>query len=283
MGSGPGSMLCPNCRKLVSVAAEKCPHCGAKRPGLYGLGPGLSRLFGGRIDAVALITPVCIVLYVIGLLLDPRAAFRSPSIFRLLSPGGQALDLLGATSPWDLVNGHWWTVLTAIYLHGGLLHIAFNLMWVRQLAPEVERAFGSARFFVIWTVAGGVGFLASAGLPILGIGRAHGSIGASGAIFGLLAALIVYGRTVGASMMTRQIWQWAIILAVFGFVVPGVDNFAHLGGFAGGWIAAKALGSGRSTGEGRGTVLLATALLGLTLFGFGAQLLQVLSALTGHH
>jgi len=268
MASQRGSMLCPSCGKLVSVSAEKCPYCGASRPGLWGFGPVLSRLFGGRLDPVALIPPVCIALYVIAILLEPSAIFRGGGLFRLFSPGSLALGVLGATHPLDLLHGRWWTLLTAIYLHGGILHILFNMMWTRSLGPEVERVFGPARFFIIWTLAGAAGFLASNGLPILGIGGAHGSLGASGSIFGLMAALIVYGRAVGHSMLTRQVWQWALILGALGFLLPGVDNIAHLGGFAGGWMAASAFRTRIGRPDGRGTTLFALLLLALTLFAF---------------
>ena len=104
---------------------------------------------------------------------------------------------------------------------------------------------------VIFTAGGVVGFVLSnafSGAP---------TIGASGAIFGLFAALIVYGRWHGGSMMammTRQIWQWAIMLFVFGFMMSGVNNYAHLGGFIGGWIASRFLVSGSGRGEGLDTI-----------------------------
>jgi rhomboid protease GluP len=53
-----------------------------------------------------------------------------------------------------------------------------------------------------------------------------------------MAALIVYGRSVGASLLTRQLWTWALLMGAMGFLLPGVDNSAHIGGFAGGWLTA---------------------------------------------
>jgi len=113
-----GSMLCPSCRKLISVSAPVCPHCGAPRPGLFGYGPALSR-FLGELDPVRVIPIVCIVLYVIALAMQPGAIFQGgASIFRMLSPGGKALFVLGSTQPLDLRFGRYWTMLSAIYLHG---------------------------------------------------------------------------------------------------------------------------------------------------------------------
>jgi len=252
-----GSMLCPNCNKLISVSTEKCPYCGAARPGLWGFGPAISGVFR-RFDPVLGITVTCIALYALSLLLDLRSAVSAPGGFLdLLAPNGRVLYAMGATSP----TAGRLSVITAIYLHGSLLHLLFNLLWVRNLAPEVQRAFGPSRFFLIWTFAGGFGFALSNLSP-------HMSVGASGSIFGLMAALIVYGRAVGHSMMTRQIWQYAIVLGVLGFLLPGVDNFAHVGGFAGGWIAATAFKSGIGKPAGRGVTYATLAVIALTAFAF---------------
>src|SRR5436190_11559448 len=67
-----GSMICPHCGKLISVSEEKCPFCGAWRPGLYGYSPLIQRWFG-RFDFVAIITVACIVLYVLCLVVQPSA------------------------------------------------------------------------------------------------------------------------------------------------------------------------------------------------------------------
>jgi rhomboid protease GluP len=264
-------MLCPNCRKLISVSAPQCPFCGAKNPGLYGYGPTLMVNLE-RLDPVSLIPKICIVLYVVALLLDLRSALHPQGGFlRILSPGLTALRLLGATSSADLLLGRPWTLLTAIYLHGGILHILFNMLWIRSLGPETQRCYGPVRFFVIWTVAGALGFFLSDLRP------GSISLGASGSIFGLLAALIVYGRSVGDVHITRQLWQWAIILGIMGFFIPGVDNFAHIGGFAGGWVTATILRS--RSGAGRGVLLLALVLLILTVLGFAVNLFGLIRVL----
>lgn len=273
-----GSMLCPSCRKLVSVSADRCPHCGAARPGLWGFGPTLSRLLGQLLEPVAIVTSVCIGLYVVALVADLNSITGGfgRGMFGILAPTGRALRILGSTAPVDLLAGRPWTVLTAIYLHGGILHVLFNVMWIRNLGPEVQRAFGPARFFVIWSFAGALGFLASDFFPLVGIGGHSMSVGASGSIFGLLGALIVYGKAVGASMMTRQLWTWAIILGLMGFLLPGVDNFAHGGGFAGGWLAATLFRRGIGRPAGRGVAGLALTLALFTVVGF---VLSVSSAL----
>ena len=259
------SMICPNCRNLISTEEDRCPFCGTYRPGLWGLGPALTRLFGSRIDVLTLIPTACIALYVLSLLLDLSAALDTRSgLFGILSPGGRALITLGMTGGGVTFQGQWWTVFTATYLHGGLLHILFNVLWIRQLGPEVGQIYGPARYFIIFTAGGVVGFVLS------NLITAHPTIGASGAIFGLLAALIVYGRTQKGSvsaMITRQVWQWVILLFIFGFMMQGVNNVAHLGGFIGGWVASRLLVSGVNKGDGRLTILFALALLIVTAAG----------------
>ncbi len=265
-----GSMLCPRCGKLISVSALACPFCGEKRPGLWGFGPALSKLFGGRIDPVSIIPAACIGFYMLSLGLDLRGALGfGGSLFRILSPTSESLHKLGATSSFDFAHGRYWTLLTAIYLHGGLLHILFNMLWVRDLGPAVQSSYGPARFFVIWSLAGAVGFFFSDLMP------GHSSIGASGSIFGLLAALIVYGRATGSSSMARQAWQWAIVLGIMGFLLPGVDNLAHIGGFTGGWLASSAMRSGIGRREGRGVTIAALVLLLLTVLGFAINFGEV--------
>ena len=222
----------------------------------------LRSVIGTRLDQITLIVGATVTLYVLALLLQPEAIMEASGFLSILSPGGRALYQLGMTGgvAWEL--GWWWTLLTAIYLHGGLLHIFFNVMWIRNLGPVASDAYGPARAFVLFNISGAAGFLVSntmSGAP---------TIGASGAIFGLLAALIVYGQKRGQSMLTQQLWQWAIILGVFGFVMPSVNNWAHGGGFVGGWLAAQFMGFSDEHRESTGVMLTSLALIALTAVGF---------------
>jgi len=270
-----GSLVCPSCGKLVGVNEPRCPYCDAWRPGLFGFAPVLQRLVGNRIDLVSLILMACISLYAAALLLQPEALLSGRGLLSFLSPGSRALYQLGMTGglAWSL--GWWWTILTANYLHGGLLHIFFNMMWVRNLAPVSTEVYGPARTFVVFNLSGAAGFYVSnvmSGVP---------TIGASGGIFGLLAALIVYGRRRGSSMMSSQLWQWAIILGVFGFIMPGINNWAHAGGFAGGWIAGQLMGLSDEHRESAGVIILALSLIALTVIGVGLSFVGVTGALLG--
>jgi rhomboid protease GluP len=264
-----GSLVCAQCGKLIGINEPTCPYCGAWRPGLFGFAPALQRIVGRQLDLVGLIVMTCITLYAVSLLLQPEAMFSGGGLLSFLSPGNRALYQLGMTGgfAWDL--GWWWTLLTANYLHGGLLHIFFNMMWVRNLAPAATDVYGPARTFVIFNISGVIGFYLSnvmSGVP---------TIGASAGIFGLLAALIVYGRKRGNSMMSTQLWQWALILGVFGFIMPGVNNWAHGGGFAGGWVAAHLMGFSDEQRESAVVIVSALALIGITAVGFGLSFVRV--------
>ncbi|MCE2448936.1 MAG: rhomboid family intramembrane serine protease, partial [Candidatus Latescibacteria bacterium] len=156
------------------------------------------RKLGLQLNFPHLITVFCGVLYLLALALDPSAIFQTQGLMQILSPSIQASFKLGVTGTVPIfAYKFWWTPITAIYLHGGLLHIFFNMMWVRQLGPVVEELFGPFRLFAIFTIAGITGFIAStlAGHEL--------TLGASGSIFGLLAAAIAYGRRAGSQLFTR--------------------------------------------------------------------------------
>jgi rhomboid protease GluP len=268
-----GSSLCYACGKLNRVDADVCFYCGARRPGLWGFGPGLARVVG-RVDFARMVMAVCVVAYVASLLLDPSAALRPRGMFDLLAPSLSALNALGMTGAIPWAQGHWWTLFTAIYLHGSLLHIVFNLLWIRQLAPPVEELFGQARLIVIFTASGALGFVLSnaVGVPW--------TIGASGAVFGLLGALVSYGRSRGGTFgagVVRQYWQWALILFVLGFLMPGVNNLGHLGGFIGGYLTARVVGYGERGSERGAHRLAALAAIGVTALAFALSIWTALA------
>ena len=263
-----GSSLCPSCRKLNSVDAPVCMYCGRKNPGLWGYGPAVGRLLGD-LNFARVVTGVSIAAYVASLLLNPRAAMHLSNPLDLLAPGGAALDAVGMTGAYAWARGRWWTLFTAIYLHGSLLHILFNLLWINQLAPAVEELYGRSRLILIFTAAGVVGFVASNWIGIAF------TIGASGSIFGLLGAMVAYGRRRGGTFgvaILRQYGQWALVLFVLGFLMAGVNNFAHAGGFVGGYLTAMALGHAEGQREGSTIQLAATAAILLTALSFALAL-----------
>jgi rhomboid protease GluP len=259
-----GSMLCPDCGKLISVNAETCMHCGRKNPGMWGLGPALRNSLL-RHGFTEIVTAMCVVYYVISLLLDPSGIFKG-GLFGFLGPSNYSLAMLGATGAHPALAGRWWTLVTAVYLHGGLMHIFFNLMFLRQIAPQVEELFGAMRLIFIYTFAGVVGFLVSnfRGIPL--------TIGASGALFGLLGALVAYGRMRGGTFgesVYRAGLQNAIIMLMFGFLMPAINNWAHAGGFIGGFLAVYIVGYAERDRENYRVQAFALAAIGFTVICFG--------------
>jgi rhomboid protease GluP len=221
------------------------------------------------------VTLVCAALYVATLVFDPASALRSRGIFDVFAPSNRALWEFGAAGaiPWQA--GHWWTVFTAIYLHGSLPHIVFNMLFIRILGPEVEELYGPARLVVIFTVSGAAGFLLS---TVLGVPL---TVGASGAIFGLLGAIVAYGRRRGGAfgrLKLQQYGMWALLLFISGFLMSAVDNRAHAGGFIGGLVSGFMLSFAERRAETTVDWLLASAAVALTVVGFALALISALAS-----
>jgi len=244
-----GSVVCASCRSLVGVNDDVCYSCGRRNPGLWGFGPML-RHFGNDLGFVSLVVGACSVLYGLMLLVSAMLGANimgSGNPLMMLAPAGGIAMVFGASGAEPVFAAHhWWTILSAGWLHGSILHILFNMMWVRQLGPATADIYGPGRMVIVYTVAGAVGFLVSstAGellgwMPIWFLRGASLTLGASASIFGLLGALVYYGRRGGSSMIHREAMGYAISMFVMGLILPGVDNYAHAGGFAGGYLAAK--------------------------------------------
>jgi rhomboid protease GluP len=236
--------VCTNCGSLVGVNDEQCYTCGRRNPGLWGFSP-LLRSLGNDLGFVTFVLGTCIVLYAVTLVLS-RGAFQMRGLMSLFAPDTPTLLRFGASGSIPVfVVGHWWTVLSASWLHGSVLHILFNMMWVRQLGPATAEAYGPARMVIIYVIAGASGFLLSSAagfylvwMPLPILRGANLTIGASASIFGLLGAMVYYGRR-GSSAVAGEAARYAVILFVFGLIMPGIDNYAHAGGFAGGYLAAR--------------------------------------------
>jgi membrane associated rhomboid family serine protease len=177
--------------------------------------------------AVLTIIGICIVVYILEAI--------SPSIV-----------VRFASRPLWIADGEWYRLLTPIFLHAplgaqlGILHILFNMYILRIYGPQVEEAFGSARFVVLFLVTG---FLGSVASYAFGACNTLG-VGASGAIFGIVGVLLVllYNRRTSSFVADymRSLLFFIGINLVFGFAVAGIDNLAHIGGL----VSGVALGWG---------------------------------------
>jgi len=131
-----------------------------------------------------------------------------------------------------VLYGQWWRLLTAAFLHGSILHIAFNMYVLFALGPTLERVLGHGRFVVLYVVAALGGSVASYTFS----DPRTVSVGASGAIFGLMGALLVAGRRLKWDV--RQVLILLAVNVVIGFISPDVDWRAHFGGLVVGALVA---------------------------------------------
>ncbi|MCK8600347.1 rhomboid family protein [Desulfoferrobacter suflitae] len=241
------SILCPNCRRLISADEPRCPHCGLARPGSWWKNSLLVRGFNNPEQLIKNIIYLNILMFVLSLVLVPRFGSLALNPFALLSPDNRSLLLLGATGTLPIDRLHrWWTLLSANYLHAGLLHILFNMFALYQIGPLVIREYGNYRFFIIYTLSGVFGYWLSylAGVTF--------TIGASAAICGLIGATLYYGRSRGGEYgrtLFGQVGGWAVGIFVFGLLVPGINNWGHGGGLLAGALLGFLLGYNERTPE----------------------------------
>lgn len=217
--------ICPECMTAAAVGYQ-CPEC--VRQGQAAV-PERRTVFGGRITREGGVT-----MSIIGVCV---ALFVSVSL----------LDMFGGLVRWGMqplaiaINDEWFRLVSSVFLHSGWLHIGFNMYVLYLLGPPLERVLGHGRFATLFLVSGIGGSIASYTFsPLRTL-----SVGASGAIFGLMAAWIVVGRR-----LNRDTSQVVVLLAInvaLGFVLTGIDWRAHLGGAATGALVALVLTTSRGS------------------------------------
>ena len=213
----------------AAAVGYQCPEC--VRAGAASI-PTTRTVFGGTLTRDGAVTTslmgACAVLFVTITLLDLA--------------GG--LERWGMFPPAIALQDQWFRLISAIFLHGGWLHIGFNMYVLFILGPPLERVLGHGRFLTLYMLSGLGGSVASYWFsPVNTL-----SVGASGAIFGLMTAWIVVGRR-----LDRDVTQIVVLLGInvaLGFFLGGVDWRAHLGGAVTGAIVALVLTTGRGR-EGR--------------------------------
>lgn len=231
--------MCPQCRSLVPARSLSCPECHAAIAHVRG--PGLGRLFEWLIPGVAPVTAVLVtsILLVYGVMLATQGASAPASggLFGMLGFDTRTLARFGlGYGPW-VAAGEYWRLFTPLFLHGGVIHVLFNAYALLQIGPLIEEEFGAARMWSLYLIAGLCGGLTSHIVrPILSGGHVP-YVGASGAIFGLVGAAFVFGWRRGGvygAQLRRLAVQWTVYALIYGFVLRGIDNYAHMGGLLGG-------------------------------------------------
>jgi rhomboid protease GluP len=182
-------------------------------------------------------------LYGVSLLATMRETGLQPppggGMFALFGIGGingDVLQRLGASLPLIPYNlAQPWRFVMAVFLHGSLMHIIFNMWVLMDIGPQIEEQFGSARFFFIYVMTGIGGY-------VLSSLRGRFSVGGSGALLGLIGVMLAITtgrRSASMQMLRSQIIRWLIYIAVWGLLFPGIDNYAHFGGLATGFVLGK--------------------------------------------
>ena len=233
------SIPCPRCGRPIDGTQSSCIWCGAERPGVWARLTASTRKDADAEWLVKAIIAANVVFYLLSLFLSRHRGLGMNPL-RFLAPDQTSLLILGATGTVPVVElGRFWTLISASYLHGGLLHILFNMMALRQIGPWVSTEFGPSRMFIIYTLSGVSGYFASclAGIPF--------TIGASASVCGLIGALFFFGKSRGGNYgaaVSREVSGWLISLVLFGLIMPGINNWAHGGGIVGGIVLGKILG-----------------------------------------
>ena len=233
----PRPKLCPACGALVGINATRCHECGASlRFSLAALSKSLSGIFGENEAPVTTVLLVANIL-MFGVSWVAIASAGGGGGFRILwGMGGETMYRLGASfGPAIFYDHEWYRLITAMFLHGGLIHIGFNMMALMQFGPALEELYGSARYLFLYVVTGAFVFLVSAGLG-------NYSLGASGDLLGLVGLMLAITSKHGGSYMRElrsRLITSVVILFVLGFLGMGMDNYAHGAGLASGFVLGK--------------------------------------------
>jgi rhomboid protease GluP len=264
------AILCPHCRQLIGSDETACSWCGTSRKNLWWRLAGMTRGASQADWSVKALVTANIFYFAISLMVS----MNSDGLRGLLSPGQTSLFMLGATGTIPIDRyGRLWSLVSASYLHGGILHIIFNLMALRQIVPWVANEYGASRMFTIYTLGGTIGYWISylVGIPF--------TIGASATICALIGSLLYYGKSRGGaygSSVYREVSGWVISLFVFGLLIPGINNWAHAGGILGGIILGALLGYNERRKENSLHLALALSCVVTTVAVLGWAVLGVL-------
>jgi rhomboid protease GluP len=234
--------MCPNCRAFITTSDKVCPYCEIKLQAPAAARRAPAEILGGLIPH-ARFTTIVILLINAGFYL----AEELPGLISGPGARGLPLSLAGAKIGPYIQEGQWWRLLTAGFLHGGILHLLMNSWVLFDLGAAVEESYGTSRYLVFYFVSTITGFYASYLWHPLG-----NSVGSSAGIFGLLGAMIALGvrdkSSYGAAIRAHYL-QWGIYALILSALFPATDNAAHVGGVTGGFLMAYIAGTPRLTGS----------------------------------
>ncbi len=234
--------MCPNCRALLSTADRVCPYCEFQiqppLPPVQRRRAEATEVLGGFIPQDRFVTfiilTINIALYLACSLMNPDGtAFGDMSTRVLMLFGAKRGDFI-------LENGQWFRLVTAGFLHGGLLHLLMNSWALYDVGAFVERTFGIWRYLAIYFASTVGGFFLSAKMSYY-----VPSVGSSAGIFGLIGSMIALGlidRSAMGEEIKQQAIRWAMYGLLMGLLPFNVDNAAHVGGLFTGLVVTWAAG-----------------------------------------
>jgi membrane associated rhomboid family serine protease len=254
--------MCRSCRALVTRSASVCPECGTELRSVSTPGPGrlLSQFFPGISTMTMLLLLVNGFWFLMLLLAQMRTGGAGSGGLFGGFPGELLVQFGSGVTELTFSYGEWWRIVTPIFLHSGLLHFFFNSYVLLQLGPVAEAELGTERTWVIYLASGICGAAASQ------IVRPVNTVGASGAIFGLMGLLLAYGWRrggVGGGSVRQLILSYALYSIIFSLAFR-IDHVNHFGGFACGALFGL-LVSGRRPGRSVARIWQGLALSGVLL------------------
>lgn len=252
---------CGNCGELVERDTKTCPQCGRLYPALFGWRPRLDAFFAPHHEFSKMLVKLLVVIYLAMLLAtSQQGAIPGTSMLDRLAPSSRSLMQFGACIPVAIEDyHHWWRLVLPNFLHANITHILFNAWSLFVFGTLVERFFGPARFLVVF-ILGGIG--GAIGSTLAG----HFSCGASSGICALLGATLGYGmrrRDSFGDQIKQEALRWCVFTAIFGFLAPGIDNAAHLGGGVAGFALSYAFSLKRTAGRESDSARLGAIACGL--------------------
>lgn len=239
---------CARCQQMTPAQLPQCVHCGARE--LHASAGAVEAQRDERFvrSFLSRATPATQAILIFNLCIYVlMAAAGGAQFLRRLFVPADTLTLLafGAKTNALLHAGEYFRLITPIFIHIGILHLVMNSYALWTTGPIVERLYGSARFLLIYLLAGMGGVIGSYLGHRTGANQSIPSAGASGAIFGLFGVLAVFGWKYRAEL--PQVFRRAfgagvmpviVINLLFGFSVPYIDNSAHIGGLITGALLA---------------------------------------------
>jgi membrane associated rhomboid family serine protease len=259
--------MCPSCRTLVPRGARQCEACG--RPLAEVRAPGIGRLIGNVLPGATAATSLILLAngfwFLMMLMAQIKSGGEGFGIFSFF--GGGLLFRFGSGFSPVTLAGEWWRLVTPIFLHAGILHFFFNSYVLLQLGPLVEQEFGTERFWVMYLACGIAGSAASQ------FARPVNTVGASGALLGMMGLLLVYGWRHGGARgeaLKQAMIRYAVYILIFSLIVRGIDHINHAGGFVCGALLGFVVpaGSYRDRGQALAWEVAAVAGILLVLFSF---------------